>query len=387
MSSIGMMDGAFFVGRKEIVDWVNSTLGVSIDKIEDTASGAIACQLLDIMHPNTVPMSKINWAAKKDFEFVANYKLLQTCFTKLHIDKYVDVDRLIKGKYQDNLEFMQWFKRFFEMSVSDMGDYDAVAQRSKGKGGAEYTGGKGGAVATTAPSRVSKPVEVKRAAPTSAPAPTAAAKKPLAPSAVNKAPSAAPSSRTAPTKPTSTSTTAGKTSATTTTSTAAAAAATEAMASLKAANATLSAQNAEMKLEMEGLVTERDFYFDKLRDVEMMLQELEDAGKGTPLTAAIFKILYATADGFETQKASADDSTLDAAVAAKMNGSSISSPLRSPARAAAPAAVVPAPVAEVALEVEAEAAPAPEADVDSTSVVVDAVAPSEVSAPEELETF
>lgn len=38
MSSIGMMDGAFFVGRKEIVEWVNVTLQVNIDKIEDTAS-------------------------------------------------------------------------------------------------------------------------------------------------------------------------------------------------------------------------------------------------------------------------------------------------------------------------------------------------------------
>ena len=38
MSSIGMMDGAFFVGRKEIVDWINATLEVNIDKIEDTAS-------------------------------------------------------------------------------------------------------------------------------------------------------------------------------------------------------------------------------------------------------------------------------------------------------------------------------------------------------------
>lgn len=51
MSNIGMMDGAFFVGRKELVDWVNETLEINISKIEQTASGAIACQLFDIMHP------------------------------------------------------------------------------------------------------------------------------------------------------------------------------------------------------------------------------------------------------------------------------------------------------------------------------------------------
>lgn len=58
MSTIGMMDGAFFVGRKEIMDWINGTLSLNLAKIEDTANGAVACQLLDIMHPGQV--SSIN---------------------------------------------------------------------------------------------------------------------------------------------------------------------------------------------------------------------------------------------------------------------------------------------------------------------------------------
>ncbi len=130
-----MIDGAFFVGRKEIMDWINQTLDLNLAKVEDTANGCIACQLLDIMYPGQVPMSKLNWSAKQDFEFVANYKILQTCFSKLNIDRFVDVDRLISGRYMDNLEFMQWFKRFFEMSVSEKpADYDAYGQRCKGKG-------------------------------------------------------------------------------------------------------------------------------------------------------------------------------------------------------------------------------------------------------------
>lgn len=134
MSTIGLMEGAFFVGRKEILDWINTVLSLNLLKIEDTANGAVACQLLDIMYPGKVSMNKLNWSAKQSFEFVANYKILQTCFTKMNIERHIDVDRLITGKYMDNLEFMQWFKRFFEMSVSDIGDYDAYGQRCKGKG-------------------------------------------------------------------------------------------------------------------------------------------------------------------------------------------------------------------------------------------------------------
>jgi hypothetical protein len=30
MSNIGIMDGAFFVGRKEILDWINNTLKLNL---------------------------------------------------------------------------------------------------------------------------------------------------------------------------------------------------------------------------------------------------------------------------------------------------------------------------------------------------------------------
>jgi RP/EB family microtubule-associated protein len=96
-TAIGLMDGAFFVGRKEIMDWINDTLELNLSKVEDTAFGGVACQLLDIMFPGNVSMNKINWGAKQDFDFIVNYKVLQTAFAKLNIDKYVEVDRLIRG--------------------------------------------------------------------------------------------------------------------------------------------------------------------------------------------------------------------------------------------------------------------------------------------------
>ena len=70
---------------------------------------------------------------------MSNYKILQNCMTKNHVDKFVDVDRLVKGRYQDNLEFMQWLKRFFELKVHEVpADYDAQAVRLRGKGGDKY---------------------------------------------------------------------------------------------------------------------------------------------------------------------------------------------------------------------------------------------------------
>ena len=98
------MDGAYFTGRKEILEWVNDALALGLTKIESTASGAVACQLVDAYFPGTLPMAKVNWEAKSDYEYMANYKLLQAAFTKLGIAKTPDAEKLSRAKLQDNLE-------------------------------------------------------------------------------------------------------------------------------------------------------------------------------------------------------------------------------------------------------------------------------------------
>merc|ERR1711881_560684 len=58
----------------------------------------------------------------------------------------------------------------------------------------------------------------------------------------------------------------------------------------------LSNQLMESKLTIEGLEKERDFYFTKLRDIEVLAQEYENDG-GEFVTKAL-QVLYATEDGF-----------------------------------------------------------------------------------------
>ena len=62
------------------------------------------------------------------------------------VDKIVLVDKLVKGRFQDNFEFLQWFKRFFDANYQGQ-DYDAVAARgntSVGSGGTGLGGGSNG---------------------------------------------------------------------------------------------------------------------------------------------------------------------------------------------------------------------------------------------------
>ena len=49
------------------------------------------CQIIDIVHPGTVTMNKVNWKAKNDYEFIANLKILQSAFAKAGIKRYIEV--------------------------------------------------------------------------------------------------------------------------------------------------------------------------------------------------------------------------------------------------------------------------------------------------------
>ena len=117
-----MMDAAYFVGRREILDWINTTLELNVTKVEETCTGAVACQLMDCIMPGTIAMSKVNWAAKDEYAMICNYKILQSGFGKAKVSKPVEVSKLVRGKYQDNLEFMQWFKAFFDSQAPVDGD-------------------------------------------------------------------------------------------------------------------------------------------------------------------------------------------------------------------------------------------------------------------------
>lgn len=268
-TNIGMMDAAYFVGRNEILHWINTTLSLHLHKIEDAASGAVHCQLMDATHPGVVPMHKVNFDAKSEYEMIQNYKVLQDVFNKLKISKHIEVSKLVKGRPLDNLEFMQWMKRYCDsFNGGNVNNYNALERREASKGG--------------------KQANQKSASAPKNQAASATTARRHGPPAVNAGQKRA---RTVPNN-TAMSTGSVQISAATTPATGRSVQVDSAV--VPAQIQSLNVQITGLKLSVDSLEKERDFYFAKLRDIEILCQNSDV--ELLPVVAAVQSILYATED-------------------------------------------------------------------------------------------
>ncbi|VFQ62756.1 unnamed protein product [Cuscuta campestris] len=240
-SNIGIMDSAYFVGRNEILSWINSRLHLNLSRIEEAASGAVQCQMMDMTYPGIVPMHKVNFDAKTEYDMIQNYKVLQDVFNKLKIDKHIEVNRLVKGRPLDNLEFLQWLKRYCDSINGGITNenYNPVERRCRG----------GRERCTKVSQRNTKSLQTNNSHSTSSGDGVASTK-------ILESKQAKPH-----------------------------------LGTTAAEVEALSKEVTELKLSIDLLEKERDFYFSKLRDVEILCQAPDI--ENVPMAVAIKKILYA----------------------------------------------------------------------------------------------
>uniref|UniRef100_A0A8C6A972 Microtubule-associated protein RP/EB family member 1 n=1 Tax=Marmota marmota marmota TaxID=9994 RepID=A0A8C6A972_MARMA len=221
------------LSRHDMLAWINESLQLNLTKIEQLCSGAAYCQFMDMLFPGSVALKKVKFQAKLEHEYIQNFKILQAGFKRMGVDKIIPVDKLVKGKFQDNFEFVQWFKKFFDANY-DGKDYDPVAARQ-------------GQETAVAPSLVAPALNKP--------------KKPLSSSSAGRASKKDPYVHNSPDRA-----------------------------------ATFGLCVNVLKLTVEDLEKERDFYFGKLRNIELICQENE--GENDPVLQRIVDILYATDEGF-----------------------------------------------------------------------------------------
>lgn len=266
------MDGAFFVSRSELMAWLNSVFRVSVSKVEQCSNGALYCQVIDACHPGSVAMKKVNWNATSEHQSIPNFKILQQAFDRVGIQRHIEVDKLIRGKYQDNLEMLQWIKTYFDRNFSNA-EYDAPSRRfgilpdwAKSSDGGGGHGGHGGQRPPSSAARG----DLARATREGRDAGGGGGGYMHAPPrAVHHAPQ--------PHAPHPAE-----------------------LDGLREEHERLREEIVDLKITVDGLETERDFYFQKLRDIEILCQTLEanpDSHMSLPrFVEDVQRLLYAKDD-------------------------------------------------------------------------------------------
>ncbi|KAJ0426035.1 calponin homology domain-containing protein [Aspergillus carlsbadensis] len=226
--------------RQELLAWLNNLLQLNLTKIEQCGTGAALCQIFDSIFMD-VPMSRVKFNVNSEYAYLQNFKVLQNVFARHQVEKPIPVESLSKCRMQDNLEFLQWTKRYWDQHYPG-GDYDAVARR-KASGGPPASAPRAGATSASSARRGTTPTIGGRARPAAGGAASAGV-------------------------------------------------------------AALQAELASNKEAMAGLEKERDFYFAKLRDIELLLQNAIEADpelekEEDSLVKHIQGILYSTEEGFE----------------------------------------------------------------------------------------
>ncbi|KAF4072266.1 hypothetical protein AMELA_G00261180 [Ameiurus melas] len=243
------------LSRHDLLTWINSSLHMSHAKIEQLCTGAAYCQFMDMLFPACVPLKRVKFQAKLEHEYIHNFKILQGSFKKLGVNKIIPVDKLVKGKFQDNFEFVQWFKKFFDANY-DGKEYDPEAARL----GQDIT-----ASQCPAPGLANKAQKGSLETRITSVKPTA----PVAPQRMTAAPPKRATQLRADAEP----------------------------------GEELAHMLHDLKTNVAELEKERDFYFSKLRNIELICQE----GEADPILQKIVDILYATDDGFQSPEGGADE--------------------------------------------------------------------------------
>jgi len=75
------------LSRHDMLAWVNDCLMSNLTKIEEMCTGAAYCQFMDMLFPGSIMVKKVKFKTNLEHEYIQNFKLLQGCFKKMHVDK------------------------------------------------------------------------------------------------------------------------------------------------------------------------------------------------------------------------------------------------------------------------------------------------------------
>lgn len=72
------------------------------------ADGVAFAQLIDAIHPGSINILRINLSTRYPDDCLRNLKILEDALKKLKISQPFSFDKMSRGRFQDNITFLQW---------------------------------------------------------------------------------------------------------------------------------------------------------------------------------------------------------------------------------------------------------------------------------------
>eukprot|EP00241_Pyramimonas_parkeae_P017499 CAMPEP_0114318306 /NCGR_PEP_ID=MMETSP0059-20121206/24503_1 /TAXON_ID=36894 /ORGANISM="Pyramimonas parkeae, Strain CCMP726" /LENGTH=877 /DNA_ID=CAMNT_0001444969 /DNA_START=17 /DNA_END=2650 /DNA_ORIENTATION=- len=104
--------------RTQLIQWLNGRMNSEVARVEDLASGVVACRLVDSVCPNILFMHRLRIDSATEYDFITNYKVLQDALTYLQVDKNIDVGKLGQGRASACLDMLQFLYQFYHEVTS-----------------------------------------------------------------------------------------------------------------------------------------------------------------------------------------------------------------------------------------------------------------------------
>lgn len=123
------------MGRLELLSWINEITESDYPRIEALSDGIAYSQVIDMLHPKSVILSKLNCNnypvyPRNEDDFYRNLKVLEDALVKIKSKRTIDTGKLSRSKFPDNMDFLQWLYQYYLQQKDTIDEkYPAYAKR------------------------------------------------------------------------------------------------------------------------------------------------------------------------------------------------------------------------------------------------------------------
>jgi len=107
---------------KDYIEWINESLDLNLESLDELKGGEIYCKFLDLMFPDCICLENVKSGQNLgEREIKHNVKIIEKAFKSQYIGERHEVFKMA-GNIEERLEFLQWFysKFYYRIQICSL---------------------------------------------------------------------------------------------------------------------------------------------------------------------------------------------------------------------------------------------------------------------------